>query len=740
MAGTGEIGYALPPELLAGLDTAPDLGSLQYPWDVPPASAPPVDAAAAGTAPPPPGPEPVGAPPPFDASLAGAPPPDLAPPAPPAEASPDVPPIAGAAPVDLTPPAPAALTPDALTSAGGQPPTGELGGQPYAPALTPDQGYAKVAANYAANPGQLLDKLIGGPIDADTQRYLNEFQQRDPAGFGEVVTRLGDAKLKHAAAEKARIQTEDHDREMANLARRQKSIDDAAKQSAAIDAEATAIANTKVGYHPTTLQRIAGVIAAVIGGLYQGKTGSARNPGLDALNDVIARDIEEQKQNLANRRDVIGMRRSSLSAAYARAGDQFQADEVARQAALKYADEQLAQQQLNFAPEGTRGLQIAQLRAGIAGQIATNRAAIQQKAFDNSIKLQTASREQQTADEVARNNRAQLGLGYARLDEERQQRSDARDARAAEKDAARQDKLDKQQLDRAIGGEVTPIRDAQGNVVGSKTGYITKADGSIWIPNGTEAQISDLQKQHAAATSLVQTLDAIRRVGPEWLSDTRNTEKAQRLKQLMGDARLQAIAAKNLGVPTGHDIELAENFIGTTDPTRWRDSVAGLIQGRESLVRDHNAVLRTHGLDKPWNPPDTSQPLAPKESEDDKWLKMLLDDPENVAKSNFDPTGAPRPARSDWEPYPSDSEAVKRGQGHPDARAYGVFLQKQRLDASAERARNGDPSAWREIADVAGRQKGVSAAKAADVRDYANQLLLQLQLTGINATPGAGAP
>ncbi len=46
----------------------------------------------------------------------------------------------------------------------------------------------------------------------------------------------------------------------------------AQEKSAALDAEATNIANTKVGYHPSTLQRIANVVAAVVGPktVYQG--------------------------------------------------------------------------------------------------------------------------------------------------------------------------------------------------------------------------------------------------------------------------------------------------------------------------------------------------------------------------------------------------------------------------------------------------------------------------------------
>jgi hypothetical protein len=187
--------------------------------------------------------------------------------------------------------------------------------------------------------------------------------------------------------------------------------------------------------------------------------------------------------------------------------------------------------------------------------------------------------------------------------------------------------------ERAMGGEATVVKDKNGNAVMDENGnpqvqvgLITRKDGSVWVPNGTEASITALQKKHNAATNLVQTLDEIRKLGPEWLSDTANSDKSQKLKQLMGDARLQAIAAKDLGVPTGHDIELAENFIGTSDPTRWRDSLAGIMQSRKSIVRDHNAELRTAGLDKDWDPPDLGKKGATAAAGDDQ-LKDLMRDP-----------------------------------------------------------------------------------------------------------------
>lgn len=364
----------------------------------------------------------VAGPPPVDASLAGAPPPQL-------DTGP-VPTVPG--PLAPPPPAPSGVAglpdftihteqpgelpvPDAVTGAGGAPGFGDAADK----RLTPDQRYQQVAQDYAAHPDALLDKITNGAIDPETQRYLNDFARRDPAGFSELNLRLADAKMKRAAADQHRIADADYQTQQQNLAMRDKAIRDAQAKSAQLDADAQRIANTKID--PTggmsVPQRLAGLVAAVVGGLYQGRTGSARNPGLDALNDVINRNIETQKADLASQREGLQQRRGALAEEYARTGDLYQAAEVTRLAALKHADELLATQQQDYAPEGTRGLQIAQMRAGVQAQQAQAMQAYQQKQFDDSIKLQGVAREQQLADETRRHNRATESAEWAKIGE-----------------------------------------------------------------------------------------------------------------------------------------------------------------------------------------------------------------------------------------------------------------------------------------------------------------------------------
>lgn len=377
-------------------------GPVTWPWSEPPPAAPPIDSSVPGPAPLPP------AAPPIDPGFVGAPagaPPLPAMPAPTGVAA--LPDIAihteqpGEFPV-----------PDAVTGAGGSP---TFGGAQQA--LTPQQQYQQTATTYATHPEQLLGRLTaGGPLDDATQQYLNEMAKRDPQGFAEVQQRLADTKLKALAAEQHRIANADWQAQQANLEMRNKAIAEAQRRGAELDARAQELANTKVD--PTggmsTGQRIAGVLAAVVGGLYQGKTGSARNPGLDALNEVINRRVAAQQTELAGKREGLSAERSALANEFARSGDLYQAAEVTRMASLKHADDLLATQQQDYAPDGTRGLQIAAMRAGIGAQQAQARQAYEQKTFENSVKLQGAAREQQLADETLRHNRAEESLAWTK--------------------------------------------------------------------------------------------------------------------------------------------------------------------------------------------------------------------------------------------------------------------------------------------------------------------------------------
>lgn len=595
-----------------------------------------------------------------------------------------------------------------------------------APGAAP--GFAPPELAPAAPPLPDLGPLAAPPIatqlpsvaDAQTQDALNKKALTDQAGFSEDLVRAGQDKAAFIA--QRRKELADADIAAAKQHAENWKAADAATQAKMDEvlADAQRIANTKEDPTGgvTGGRAIALAIGAAIGGLVQAKTGSARNAGTDVLNDTINRGIAAQRADLANQREGVNLKRNVLAQEFARHGDMFRAEETVRLASLQHADDILATEQQNYDPRGTTARLIATQRAQVAGAQATAFQALKQKNFENELKLQNAAREQQVADETARNNRQTIGLGYARLKSEDLNRQEARDARAAEKKATADAATEKNIRERSLGGEVTPVKDAQGNVVGRSLGPITKADGTVWVPTGTEQQVSKLQEQHANTVKLLGTLDEIRRIGPEWLSDTANTDKLQRLKQLMGSARLQSIAANNLGVPTGHDIELAEDFIGTSDPTRRKDSLAGLMSARDALLRNHNVELKAHGLDKDWTPPDVPSNAKQPQPGDAELEEAMRDPMRNLSITRI-------ASEFGVDPAAVTGHDATRGQAFRDALdASGGMLPsiKSTLDAIATDLQDADLKK-REAAASKLSKVSSSASAAAAARTYADQLL-----------------
>lgn len=535
----------------------------------------------------------------------------------------------------------------------GMPPESTLAGFAGAP-LTPEQRYAVTAAEYQRDPNKLLDRLEQpGALDADTQRYLDEFAARDPAGAAVMQQRLRDAGTMHAAAERARVAKENYDTQMANIERLKAARAVATRKLAEIDAESTKIAETKIGYHPSTFQRIAGIIAAVVGGLYQGKTGSARNPGLDALNDVINRDLQEQRDNLTNRRDVLQQRRSALGELTARNNDEYQADETMRLAALKLADEQLAQEQLKYAADGTRGLNLAALRTGLTAQMAANKEAHDAKLEERALKVSKDIREQEQAAEVVRHNKAGEAKDWAT------------EARLATADKADHTVWTPEQLKalNTVDGRVPPVPPIA----------MTQKDYSSWLGTQKEAEqfataarsnnpnerarelavsgvvdntgqpvlfadsnIKAVRDGKEYAEETVRIADDLVRIMKQdgWQSDLVKSAEWRKAQQNYNALIIKQKEADKLGVLTGPDVGIVTKEIGTTDPTevRSKDAIDALLHFRHNVVESLNTKVRTQAAlpegrtIKRWDPPLNLEP-APK-SEEQAALERLKTKPD----------------------------------------------------------------------------------------------------------------
>jgi hypothetical protein len=570
---------ALPPELV-------------YPWSEPApqpltpeaqaATAPPelqpgigVPAAALETAVPPApqfGPPPEGAPP-FQ------PPPEPAPPPPMPYATP--------------PPKSVAEFPGVSITTEGQPGAPALGPPPVAgPPLSPEEEhYRQTAEQYSGNP-------LAIPDDAERQRRLNEL---DPFQLAEANTRDQQARAEMVTRRRKEIADADA------LAARQHADDWKAAnartqaQMDALLADADKLANTKVdpsgGVHGGRL--VAGVIASIIGGLVQGRTGSARNAGLDALTGAIDRGIDAQKADLANKREAINMKRNVLGAEFARHGDMYQAEEAVRLATWKHVDDTLAFEQQNYDPRGRTALLIANQRQQIRGAMQQAAAATRQKFFDNNIKLQDSARQQQLADETLRHNRTSEYVQLRELDERRADREEARDQRRADKSAEHADKESERDRQFAIGGTAhvqvgddgKPVLGADGKPAVSYDD-LRNADGSRWRAASPE-ETSKLREKKTAATQLTKLYDrvlAIRdRAGGE--SKWGNSDDYQELKGLEKEILLLKKQGTQ-GMSSDADMENLAGAAGAEDVTSFRSRAAGLKAARARTVDTLNQSFR----------------------------------------------------------------------------------------------------------------------------------------------------
>src|SRR3990172_8711162 len=85
-------------------------------------------------------------------------------------------------------------------------------------------------------------------------------------------------------------------------------------------------------------------------------------------------------------------------------------------------------------------------------------------------------------------------------------------------------------------------------------------------------------------------MDEAVRLRTGWSSDTAKSRERQKLKAnwaaVVGEAKGEGQLA--LGVLTGPDMALVGEFLGTSDPTEFRDPTAGIMKARENLINATN--------------------------------------------------------------------------------------------------------------------------------------------------------
>lgn len=148
-----------------------------------------------------------------------------------------------------------------------------------------------------------------------------------------------------------------------------------------------------------------------------------------------------------------------------------------------------------------------------------------------------------------------------------------------------------------------PVIDPATGVQKESINLLTRKDGSVWVPLGSPESAKLLRDQFAASDSVIRLADKIESLGPEWMSDTRNSDKLQILKQKWATMMVQAHELIIPGAITEQNMEsVGAMFNNVHDPTQRKDFMAALRSAREEIKDIMATRLEKANYDKPYSP------------------------------------------------------------------------------------------------------------------------------------------
>lgn len=522
---------------------------------------------------------------------------------------------------------PPPITPD-MAPPPEQPPQTPSPPPQAAPAPTPP-----VPTEQAAGAAPSAPVPVPSPIAAAPATFAGaESLARGGIAQREQAAQLtGDIEAQKAEAQAAEQQRRNAEIERLRLKREQERVveqQEIARRQADYDKATDTHAKYKIDEgrrwrNLSTGRKIAVGIAvalSAIGDVLQRKSGP--NMALQIIKDGIKEDVQAQLRDREGLKEVAIGKRSSLDDYMKSTGRKEDAFSLKLAEEYKRTANELERQAAQFeAPSAkVRALGAAgalrQDAAGILGGLAQG--GYQRSKDERAFAEQVRARKDESARGWAGISLQRQGMDLKKQELDFEARKEAAKLLAAGK--ADEAKLVRE---RGISGNPVPVKDEQGNVVRVKNDILRNPDGTPWIPQGSNESIDRLRRQKGAADNLVSIIDETLRLGPEWLSDTANSDKLNQLKALWSDAKLKVKNFEELGVIAGPDLPLMEGFLGTEDPTRFKNSLAGIKQARKNIVRNANKLLQVAGYDGEYAPADLGQPAPPAASEDDANIKEV---------------------------------------------------------------------------------------------------------------------
>jgi hypothetical protein len=157
-------------------------------------------------------------------------------------------------------------------------------------------------------------------------------------------------------------------------------------------------------------------------------------------------------------------------------------------------------------------------------------------------------------------------------------------------------------------------------------GGIKNPDGSPFLAYGETGAVTELRNQVVAARSVARLMDEVTRLRSGWTSDSARSEEWQRIKANWAQVKGLAKNLLKLGALSESDYELVDGFIGSPDPTGYRDPTAGILKARENLIQSTQDALAGAGYEGRFDIPRPKL-APPTESASDREFKDALRTP-----------------------------------------------------------------------------------------------------------------
>lgn len=588
-----------------------------------------------------------------------------------------------------------------------------------------------------APPLPVPDAVTGAaPLDLPPAPMVDTPQPIEPAPYTPEDQAIDAVRTQ--AVQAANIAQEQADalhwqqRDLAELEAKRKEADDrAAEHRASLEAAAAKAADDFASFDVTPEEKtsVASTIALIFGGIGNILMGNfaGANPVIGILErkaDVAARDRAAQQAKLGQ---VANMRRSAVDNATAWAKDSEAQYAATRAGILESYAREIEARAADFAApaEIAKGEQAAaQIRAAAEKARAAAVAAEQKRLLDEA-KFGLDQQKVEIDRYGAQTARKNVGLGYARIGEDRRQFNVGRDDALKEKDrqydldlakldveidkaaktgnssalAAARDAREviKDQRERTAGVFPVTEKDDKGNPIGIKWDQLKQANGAPFLASDQKGA-QELRAKNAAVTQSVALIDKLTRARDKhgWSSDLYKSDEWREMQANYGQLILVAKDAAGLGALAGPDIEILNKAFGTKDPTELRDPGAGLGAARRNMLASYNAALRANGYDgEAFDIPDVS-------SSDSLKKAASLSDAGQIAKDVIKQSRNVKAADQVTAAFGDQSD---RGIDQSDLKYYYTPDVERNVTPLFERAKTGDSTALAALAGLARDRK-----------------------------------